>query len=72
MSFLVIKTTYRQHLSLCLVGDSRFANEDVAALELSRRYISTILPFLKKKIIIFILFVICELRWGSLNSLKNF
>lgn len=49
-----LKTSYRQHLLLCLVGDSCFGNEDAATLELSRRYISAILPLF----ILFILFVI--------------
>lgn len=63
-----LKTSYRQHLLLCLVGDSRFGKEDVAALELSRRYISTILPF--SVISLFVLFVICELKWKSLSSFE--
>lgn len=37
----VVRDFYRQHLFfLCLPGDSHLDNEDVAALELSRRYVS--------------------------------
>lgn len=63
-----LKTRYRQHLLLCLVGDSHFGNEDVAALELSRRYISTILLFCFSSTCLF--FLLCEVKWKGLYSLE--